>query len=193
MSLQSDLVGPDRERLWAVIDPIIESFDATGDSNVGHIGSAVVEALRKLAEAGEDWPVRVLLVCENAGTRQLVKGRMKGDRCAIRIAHTGAVIDMPARMGVEVKNPSPPPPRIYQLPLWWDLTWEQFEALVDSVDRQRDKLAQEVVALEEVKQLHERFADTRTPGEACERAGIDPRKFDTGSDGGGSDGTGTEG
>lgn len=193
MTSERDLYPEDRAELWSVVDPIIASFDAAGDPNLQRIAAAAIAALEALAADGHVWAERPLRVCAISGMRGLIGKRLHADRGTVRIAHTGAVISLPARMGIEVKNPKPPPPREYQQRLWWEMTWGEFDEFVRSLQAQRDRLSGEITGFQEIQRLHEQFPETQTPGEACALKGIDPRKFDMGGNGGGSDGTGTDG
>jgi hypothetical protein len=67
---------------------------------------------------------------------------------------------------------------VHQLALWWELPWPIFLRMVQERARQRRILTREIKGFNEVAKLRDRFPDSATPGEACELAGINPKKFE---------------
>jgi hypothetical protein len=174
MSRISALTPDDREWINDLIDGEIV---ASRTVEVTEVTRAVVADLREMAEAGDDQAERCLTALSEDGLRGRVAVRLKDDRANVRISHTGSVVSLPTRLGVLAVDVHGNRERHYQQPLWWELTWDRFMGLIDSLERQLARLGMEVAALREIAALRDKYPDTATPLEACERDGKDPRSF----------------
>ena len=130
-----------------------------------------------MATDGDEWADAAIIALAEDGCGSRVHLRLKADRGVVRIAHTGAVISLPTRFGVPAVSDDGQRERHFQQPLWWELSWDRFSQLVNSLIRQSNRIGEEIVALQEILQLRDQFPDAETPGDACEMAGIDPRSF----------------
>jgi hypothetical protein len=61
--------------------------------------------------------------------------------------------------------------------LWTEMTWAEFEESVNMLLAQLNALGEHLTAARLILKLRDLYPDTKSPGEACERAGIDPHNF----------------
>lgn len=174
MSYKTALPRDLAETISSMIDELIEKHPEAVKRDIQR---DLIQDLHALATAGEAWADRAILALAEDGCGSRIQARLKEDKGTIRISQSGAVISLPTRFGVRARGEGGQVERHFQQPLWWELSWERFHELINSLVRQRDVLSHEIVGLREIERLHERFPDTRTPLEACERAGIDPYQF----------------
>jgi hypothetical protein len=173
MARRTNLHFTDRAWINSIIERIVES---NGIPNRTHGGRAIIQELRAMFERGDERAIYVVWALAQDGAEAQFNSWLKHDRAKIMISHTGQILSIPARFGIRTKR-EPGEPDFWQQPLWWELTWEQFEQLVISLCQQGVRLAQEAEALDEVLALRDRYPETKTPLQACEAAGIDPRRF----------------
>lgn len=145
--------------------------------NTTLIAQIVRDELEAAAGAGERWADSALERYALEGIRRDVRAAMKRDRSVIRIGHSGAVVSVPSRVGVRRREASGKITKAQQQSLWWELPWDAFKEFVESLRRQSRLLTSRADAYTDILRLQERYPDTATAGEACERAGIDPRAF----------------
>lgn len=174
MSNKTALTHDDAEIVNEMIDGLIESHPS---ADKRELQCALIDRLHTLASAGDGWADTVILALAKDGCGGRIHARLKSDRGTIRIADTGAIISLPTRFGVPAINQDGQREKHFQQPLWWELTWDRFEQLINSLIRQTHVLSGEITALHEILGLRDRFPDSASPGEACEMAGIDPRSF----------------
>lgn len=175
---KTTLVSHERERLDALIRRQVDTMDArqNGTGLKELLTGSVIDTLELAAADGDADAEHILRGLAIDGLRERVAVLLKtDDRCLI--ARNGAVLSMPARWGVRRHEPNGVRQKHYQQRLWWELTWAEFADMVDGLRRQAARLGEEAGAWGEVLRLHDRFPETQTPGEACERAGIDPHEF----------------
>lgn len=145
--------------------------------NTTLIAQIVRVELEAAAGAGERWAENALERFALEGIRRDVRTAMKRDRSVVRVGHSGAVISVPSRVGVRKRDASGKPSKAQQQSLWWELSWDAFKEFVASLRRQSRLLTSRADAYTDILRLQEKYPDTKTAGEACERAGIDPRAF----------------
>ena len=110
------------------------------------------------------------------GWRQFVMAVEKqGDFSAIRVGDK--IICISSKRSVRRRNAEGDRERFYQPTLWWELTWGEFEDMLGQLRGQRDRLSTEIRGFSRALLWKEKHPDTKTPGEALEREGIDPRNF----------------
>ena len=83
--------------------------------------------------------------------------------------------ETPSRVGVRRRRGDGS--AYHQQEFWWTLSWREYAQFRD---RERAIIARYQLkgrGFDEVDKLHERHPETKTPGEACEIEGIDPRSF----------------
>ncbi len=174
MSNKTVLPHEDAQIISEMIDGLIEQYP---QSDKRDLQRELIDRLQAMASGGDTWADSAILALAEDGCSQRVQARLKADRGVVRIAQTGAVISIPARFGVPAITSDGQREKHWQQPLWWELSWDRFEQLINSLSRQRTRLGTEVTALQEIFRLREQFPDSETVGEACEMAGIDPREF----------------
>ncbi len=168
------LIPEDREILDEMVQEIADSLDNVGASQ---LGIPIYTQCRREDEAGNDWAGRVIQTMAAYGFTNYAKRFLKNDRANIRIARTGQVLNIPTRFGQRMRSETGISERRFQMPLWWELSWEEFEGLIVSLQSQLATIGLRITALKEVRELREQFPESRTPLEACEAKGIDPRSF----------------
>ncbi len=177
MNVAKSFYQNDKERLYAIIDAAVAAEDGPGGPNFTAAAVRVIDELESLAASGEAWAEKALNLCLVDGVRDMVRERTSEDRAAITVSRSGKLLSIPTRFGVRLHKRNKSNQRIYQQPLWWEVPWEVFDAIINSLAGQRDTISADITALSEVRELHKRFPDSKTPGEACRMAGIDPRQF----------------
>jgi len=175
MSRMSALLPDDKK--W--VDSLIEGASINGiEPAVTALTDDVYPDIERMAERGDLQAQRVVSALARDGVRGRVQAWLKSDVSVVRLSRTGQIISVPARMGVHAVNDDGLAERRFQQPLWWELTWERFEAMVSSIVARRDVMTTQVEAFTDVVALRDKYPHTRTPLEACEIANIDPRSFD---------------
>lgn len=177
MANKSALLPPERARVDGLARPLISRFSGT-QTEVGvkdATAEALVATLQRAAEAGDVEAECTLHALAIDGAAERIAVLLKQERCLI--ARNGHVLSMPARWGIRRRDSQGKRQRHHQQALWWELTWAEFQEMVASLRRQAARLGEEAAAWDAVLNLHDRYPDTLTPGEACECAGIDPHEF----------------
>jgi hypothetical protein len=160
-------------------DALIERVtrEATTE-NTTLIAQAVRTELESAAAAGERWAAAAMERYALEGIRRDVRAAMKRDRSIVRIGHSGTLVSVPSRVGVRRLAVNGSRAKAQQQSLWWELPWEAFKEFVQSLRRQSGLLTSRADAYADILRLEKKYPDTKTAGEACERAGIDPRAFE---------------
>ncbi|HXH79549.1 hypothetical protein [Nocardioides sp.] len=165
------------DKKW--FDSLIEAASTKGvECAVTALTDDVYPNVERMAEGGDRQAQRVVSALGRDGARGRIQTWLKSDVSVFRIARTGHVLSVPSRRGVPAVDDDGVPSRHYQQPLWWELTWKQFEKMVETVAARRDVMSAQVDAFSDVITLKDKYPHTQTPGEACEIDGIDPRSFD---------------
>lgn len=175
MARKSAVRADDRGR----VDEVLEALLLAGaDAGTSQMGSALVSELELRAEAGDSWAESILRAFSRDGADEYARAWLdRRDRGSIKIASNGRVIDIPARVGVPARSSTGVREPYFQRPLWWELSWAEFEAHIASLRAQIGRLDVNLTGKLQVLALRDRHPDTLTPGEACEREGIDPQRF----------------
>jgi hypothetical protein len=167
------------QREWLEQQLVDALLNATpGRPRRADLADRVGALLTKAAELGDPWAQGVIESLALDGLENRAYEFLKADSTllAFRAADgTKITRTTPSRVGVVHANGKGE--RYWQQGLWWELTWEEYGAFRN---RERALLRSQAVklqAFDDVDALHERHPDTRTPAEACEREGIDPRQF----------------
>lgn len=174
---QPALYPEDRDQVREILDRMVAEGDRSGGPNTTTIARKLVLRLEESAREEKIFAQRAIQAFAIEGARQMIAKHLKDEKGTVRIAHNGKIISLPTRLGIAATDVEGVVKQFYQQPLWWEMTWEQFERKVADMQKQRDVLSGEVTALREIERLRERFPESLTPGEACRLAGIDPREF----------------
>lgn len=170
--------GPDAQAA-AILDGIIDKV-ANQTVFVAEITDRTTDQLLERIDAGDPVALRLLRPLLTQGVHTYAKFHLKmKDRAVISLGADDRSIEVPSRYSVRLKNQDGSFAGGYQLPFWWDLSWADFANLLTSLSNRRDSMSQKIAALRRILNLKEQHSETATPGEACERAGIDPRDFKT--------------
>lgn len=162
----SALSNDDRDRFRQFIR---DTVDVDAPSPVFTEETAkVIEQLLTVAQYGHDpeqqqWAERTLKNLSKVGARGLVEQVFKADKAVFRKPAT--------RVGIKRE-------RAYQQPLWWELTWKEFDDWLDMLGVKAGRLQAKADAFAEVRALKAKYPDTKTPIEAMDIEGIDPRSID---------------
>ena len=140
----------------------------------------VIAALLTVAQYGHDpeqqqWAERTAKNLSKDGGRGHVEQVFKADKTVFRKPATTAAVPLsvPTRVGIKRKGE-----RAFQQPLWWELTWEDFDQYVDGLSVTAARQRAKADAFAEVSALRAKYPATKTPIEAMDIEGIDPRAFD---------------
>lgn len=58
---------------------------------------------------------------------------------------------------------------------WWELSWDEFDAMRTATAKRLAVAESHLAALQTVLDLRDRFPESTTPADACERDGETPR------------------
>ena len=164
------LSRPTRDWLNATIDYVKHTVSPV---STGQVAATVHEHVVKIAESGDTGAEQVLYIVTRKGFERFCHARIdQTDRCTM--TYNGQPLNLAARSGVRERKPDGRPGGMFQLPLWWEMEWDQFTMHVTALERQEEALTARLIRFRGVQTLREQFPDTQTPGEACEAAGIDP-------------------
>lgn len=169
------LMPEEREHVNEILASVSGEIQ-TGDS--GHIANRAITYLMYAFERGEKWARTAVEHFAEEGLRQYVIERMHAsDVSRIRRSDTGEVVKTPSRVGVIARTAEGVKEGYFQQEFWWGLAWPIFVEKLDEYIKTRDTADTKIAIFGEVLKLRQRFPETRTAEEACERAGIDPRAF----------------
>jgi hypothetical protein len=168
-----------RQAMWAIFTDVEKAQGLTGTTSLGHAaavelttratgGDVAAQALRDAIVTAGCCAEVDPYISERKGTIFTKVGA--GPKVARKVREIVGVRRKEQRNGKEVQ--------VWQHSLWWTLTWDEFEAMVRSYLAQGLRMQEQAAAWKEVLALRNQFPDTATPGEACERAGLDPKAFD---------------
>lgn len=136
----------------------------------------IQKRLVREAEAGDPRAERIVDTVQLDGIYTRVEAHIPlMDRTLV--GYHGGVVQMPSHIGVSARSANGKRRNHQQRRLWWEASWDEY---IEWVNGQRILAAQmgvKVAALDGILALREKYPDTVTPGQACERAGIDPREF----------------
>lgn len=182
MARKTALSFEDRRWVEEEIDSLVGELDARQNGHgLKHLATQrLIGKLTHLLGDGTPCPDRTLaerilhgLAIDGAWER--VTDRLAEDKGTI--AHNGTVLSIPSRIGARARRADGVQEKHYQQRLWWDWTWLEFEDWLRGQTVQAQQLGDKVAVMRKVLSLHDLYPDTKTPGEACERAGVDPREF----------------
>lgn len=143
------------------------------------LGRAVwIDLVRAARDDGDDGADRLLLDLALDGLEERAYVFLKADTGVIAVrADDGSArsVRTPTRVGVRGRRSDGT--RTHQLRLWWEVSWEEYAAWRDAMFRLERKIALKRYAFDRIDALRDAHPETRTPGEACEAAGIDPRSL----------------
>lgn len=152
---------------------IINSLPDIGTAQVGH---ELRHQIREAAENGDREAELILEDWQLDGATKQARRMLKKDRTVVRLL-TGREVSVPTRVGVRAVDSLGNRQAWYQQPLWYELSWPRFLSMIAGLETQRDQLSTEIAAYSQVLNYRTRFPESRTPLEACERAGIDPTRI----------------
>ena len=172
----SALTNEDRDRFRQFIR---DTVDVDAPSPVfTEETTKVIAQLLTVAQYGHDpeqqqWAERTLKNLSQDGARGHVEQVFKADKTVFRKPATTAAVplNVPARVGIRRE-------KAYQQSLWWELTWEEFDNWLELLGVKAARLQAKADAFAEVNALRVKYPDTKTPIEAMDIEGIDPRSFD---------------
>lgn len=143
------------------------------------IGEALWAKLRQAEANGEEWARVTIDALGVQGAAGFGRTLLKEQRGTIRLGWNGDVIEVPNRYAIRPRDPDTGKEvGSYTLPLWWELSWPEFEIVLRGLRVQRYRLSRIVSGLERVFILKDRFPQSHTPAEACHLAGKDPQAFE---------------
>jgi len=179
MSKVTALSSDDRDFIERLIDNAVQSAKSVETTE---LTISIASDLETLCKAGDPHSRRQSRRAQNSlirdGLRARVETRLKADRASIKIRRSGRIVSLPARLGIStIEEEDGTRRRTFQQHLWWELSWPQFDELIATMRARGASINREAEALMEVHALRAMYPDTKTVGEACERAGIDPRVF----------------
>lgn len=174
MGYSSELSADERRHLNGMIDDNMTVDDAVDSTKVAR---RLYAELLASAEDGDMSAQQMIAGVAVDGLRSHVVQHIKKDRSVIVLRNNRGAVNVPARVGIRAIDGNGRELRYSQQAFWWELSWDRFIRMIAGLVAQRDKLSQNIDAFTELLVLRQQFADTRTPGEACERAGIDPRSY----------------
>lgn len=178
MARHKTALWPD-DRTWVehAIDRLVDELD--GRQN-GHglkelARDRLVADLRRQAENGDKQAERMLDALTLDGAWARIEARLAIGRCLI--AWNGDLVSVPERIGVRRRDRDGLKAKHYQQPLWWECSWAEYMDWLATRRGQFNQQGKQLAVMEVIARLREIYPDTKTPGEACERAGLDPRDF----------------
>jgi hypothetical protein len=164
-----------RDREW--LDALIASVSSEGGTRTDRVRAAV-SLLRSEAEAGSHQAERVLRALEEDGCRSRVETWDLSHRARVWVANGSLVaVDLPERPSVQRIDRNGARTKDHQPMLWTELTWEEFAVWLNVLAHRAKNARYQDAAARQIYKLREQYPNTRTPGEACELAGIDPADF----------------
>lgn len=175
MGYKTALSKDDKDWIDTEIDDLVRD---RATISVSEVTRDLVDRIESAAEGGSGDAVRLMRSLAQDGVQSRVSSRIKNEHGTVRVSTTGKVVSLPARVGSRAQDTDGVKLRVFQQTLWYELTWDAFIEMVTERRRQIAQLGDKVVGFEQVLPLRDQFPDTLTPGEALERAGIDPNSID---------------
>jgi hypothetical protein len=178
MAYTSALNTEDRDWIDTEISEIVRD---RASIRTGEVTQDLIAKLETVASSGSPQDAvtasRVLRSLAFDGVRRLVETAIKREQGTVRLSGTGRVVSVPARVGSRVRDEDGVSLKVFQQTLWYEMTWDDFVAMIASRLHHIAQLSDKVAAFQEVLRYRDQFPETRTPGEALERAGIDPQSI----------------
>jgi len=158
----------------------VESGIADGaKSTTVALRDAVLPVIRKEAGDGDKVAEDVLTRLESDGLFERATDFLDSDTGVIVFRANGGRpkrLRTPTRVGIRRRTDEA---KVFtQQRFWWEVTWEDYYQFRDGILAVLERLNMKKLAFAEVDKLHVRYPDTKSPGEACDHAGIDPREFE---------------
>lgn len=175
MARVSALQKDDRQWLESEIEEVIQDHTSV---RYPEVTQEVIHRLDLMASHGDDVAARAILALAADGVYSLVQTVGKKQQGTVRISGTGKVVSVPARVGSRTRDRDGVQLKAYQQTLWYEMAWDDFVAMIASRLQQIAQLSDKVAAFQEVLRYRDMFPESMTPGEALERAGIDPSSID---------------
>lgn len=171
-------LSPDQK---TTLDEMLESVCQKQDiRNGAELAELIAPDLRLMADHGDGW-------CAEIIDRLFVDGlesycasiflKRDSGMMAYRDPMTGQKRTRVQTANVGIVAARPTGERYWQQRLWFELSWSEYNQFRRQILRDLNAIAAKNEAFNAVDALHRKHPDTRTPGEACEREGIDPRSF----------------
>lgn len=142
----------------------------------GAVADQVLDRLWQMYDDGEHWVMWWIREYTREGIRRRVIEFVKESSGTVLLSSSGSVVDLPTHVSVVTRRDDGK--KSYQLKLWWELEWPDFLSMVAGRARQRRILTNQIKGFNEVTRLRDRFPESKTPGEACSLAGVDPKSFE---------------
>lgn len=173
MARVSALLPEDRKWLESEIDDTLMGMTTV---RYPEVAAELAQRLDIMASQGDDDAARVIQALVADGLYALVQTQDKRRQGEVKIA-SGKIVSVPARVGTRAKDRDGAQLRAYQQTLWWEMSWDDFVAMIASRLQHIAQLNDKVAAFQEVLRYRDQYPESRTPGEALERAGIDPESI----------------
>lgn len=139
------------------------------------LAAHVWPALSAAAEAGGEDEQRIVAALARDGLEERAYVFLKSETGCLALPGGGRVTAA-ARVSVRQRR-ADGRREASQLRFWWDLTWTEYAEWRDQMQSLEARIAAKRHAFVQVDRLRDAYPETKTPGDACERAGIDPRAF----------------
>jgi len=147
--------------------------------NDSKIGKELVKRLEIDALAGNLCAEESLATWTFDGARRKVNRVLKDDdTMKAKVSQTGAVVSVPTRVAVRERAITGQPDGTYQLRLWFEVEWDEFEKYVERFFANLVSNTSRYNVLRDIMKLRGKHPQTLTPEEACKIEGIDPRDFE---------------
>lgn len=177
MARKTALAFDDREWVDREIDRLVQQLDGrqNGRGVKELVAHALVSMLDNLDSTGDAQARRAFKALALDGAVERAGVRMRQDECLV--SYNGQVVALPARIGVPARGEDGVRGKHYNQRLWWHCTWPQLQDWLAQQEATRAQQATTIAVVRRILALREKYPDTVTPGEACEREGLDPREF----------------
>lgn len=175
MSDQTLLCPDDWERLNNAVDVVMDD-----DRPKREIVADFTDGFREAAASGDSQASRIHHALAQLGGGKVLTQRSRRQTGIFVDSQTGETLNVPVRASVAARGESGNPESARQLRLWRELTWDEFHDWAQHQVHLADSMQLKVRGIRFIQRLHERFPLSRTPGEACAMAGVDPESIDLG-------------
>ncbi len=171
-----------RQRLTKEQQRFVDEMSVEIINSISEVGSAQVATelrwrlRRKMEDYGNLDAENILKDWEFDGAEKQAKRILKRDKSHVKLT-TGNVVVVPTRLGVRAVDSAGVRQTWFQQPLWWEMPWARFAEMVAVLESQRARLSTEITAFSQVYKYRALYPDSKTPLEACERAGVDPQRI----------------
>lgn len=172
MAYASALLPEDREWLESEVDDLIAGQRSVRNAE---IMQEIVDRLDMMASQGNEDASRAIKSLAADGVRSLVERCVKKQHGAVKISGTGRIVSIPARVGARARDEVGTLLKVYQQTLWYEMSWDDFVAMIASRLQHIAELEDKVAAFQEIVKYRDMYPETQTPGEALRQAGIDPQ------------------